>query len=100
MRWVAREELRAAGTSLVRSTPGTLRLAMRLRLNPQPLPQATDEARNILENFIASGKVTIVAMESCEFCWTIFKFLKADARRSVFAAARGPRDTSCHWAAA
>ena len=67
---------------------------------PQPLPQPNDEGRQVVRDFIATDKVSIVAMESCEFCWTIFKFLKADASRSVFAAARGPRDTSCHWAAA
>ena len=44
---------------------------------PQPLPEATDEARKILSDFISSDKVAIVSMESCEFCWTIFKFLKA-----------------------
>ena len=56
---------------------------------PQPLPQPNDEGRQVVRDFIATDTVSIVAMESCEFCWTIFKFLKADARRSVFAAARG-----------
>jgi len=44
---------------------------------PQPLPQPNDEGRQVVRDFIATDTVSIVAMESCEFCWTIFKFLKA-----------------------
>ena len=44
---------------------------------PQPLPEPTAEARLLLTEFVQSDKVAVVAMESCEFCWTIFKLLKA-----------------------
>ena len=30
-----------------------------------------------MQRFVESDKVAIVAMESCEFCWTIFKLLDA-----------------------
>ena len=35
---------------------------------PQPLPEPTDEGRALVEKFVDSSAVTIVAMESCEFC--------------------------------
>ena len=44
---------------------------------PQPLPEPTAAAQRLLTEFVQSGKVTVVAMESCEFCWTVFKLLKA-----------------------
>ena len=44
---------------------------------PQPLPDPTDEGRALVQRFVESDKVAIVAMESCEFCWTIFKLLDA-----------------------
>ena len=44
---------------------------------PQPLPEPTEEGRSTIDAFVKSGPVTIVAMESCEFCWTIFKLLDA-----------------------
>ena len=44
---------------------------------PQPLPEPNDEGRALVAEFVASDKVTVVAMESCEFCWTAFKFLDA-----------------------
>jgi len=44
---------------------------------PQPLPEPDDDGRATVQSFIHSDKVTIVAMESCEFCWTIFKLFKA-----------------------
>ena len=44
---------------------------------PQPLPEPTAEARLLLTEFVQSDKVAVVAMKSCEFCWTIFKLLKA-----------------------
>ena len=44
---------------------------------PQPLPEPTAAAQRLLADFVQSDKVTVVAMESCEFCWTIFKLLKA-----------------------
>merc|ERR1719198_733860 len=44
---------------------------------PQPLPPPDDEGRALVRGFVQSDKVAIVAMESCEFCWTIFKLLRA-----------------------
>lgn len=44
---------------------------------PQPLPSPTDEGRQLVKDFIASDKVTVVSMESCEFCWTAFKLFDA-----------------------
>jgi cysteine synthase A len=44
---------------------------------PQPLPEPNDEGRKVIGDFVAGEKVAIVAMESCEFCWTIFKLLRA-----------------------
>ncbi len=44
---------------------------------PQPLPEPTDAGRATVAGFVQSAPVAVVAMESCEFCWTIFKLLKA-----------------------
>ena len=44
---------------------------------PQPLPPPTDAARALVAAHVAKGKVAIVAMESCEFCWTAFKLFRA-----------------------
>ena len=44
---------------------------------PQPLPDPNDEGRALVRQFIASDRVTVVAMEACEFCWTAFKLLRA-----------------------
>ena len=45
---------------------------------PQPLARAKRRGgRALVAEFVASDKVTVVAMESCEFCWTAFKFLDA-----------------------
>ena len=44
---------------------------------PQPLPPPSDEGRRAVESFVRSGSVAVVAMESCEFCWTVFKLLDA-----------------------
>ena len=44
---------------------------------PQPLPEPTDQGRRAIAEFTQSETVAVVAMESCEFCWTIFKLLDA-----------------------
>jgi len=44
---------------------------------PQPLPPPTDAARALVAAHVAKDKVAIVAMESCEFCWTAFKLFRA-----------------------
>ena len=36
---------------------------------PQPLPEPTDAGRALIKKFVKKDKVTVVAMESCEFCW-------------------------------
>ena len=36
---------------------------------PQPLPAPDDDGRAMVRSFIESDIVTVVAMESCEFCW-------------------------------
>ena len=44
---------------------------------PQPLPPPDESGRALVNEFVRSAKVAVVAMESCEFCWTIFKLFDA-----------------------
>ena len=60
---------------------------------PQPLPAPDDKGRAIIRALVDGHKVAIVAMESCEFCWTIFKLLKAIGVE--YAAARQRPSTRC-----
>lgn len=44
---------------------------------PQELPPPSDEGRALVKQFVGSAAVAVVAMESCEFCWTAFKLFDA-----------------------
>ena len=51
---------------------------------PQPLPEPTDEGRKTIREFVASGRVTIVAMESCTYTYAHIHMHTSYAQLAIY----------------